>query len=132
MGNTTTGCNTYCFLKVFSVMLVDCMHGTHQLGSFPAITILPNPRSLTYSSSLSSSLLPSEHDQLFYLVHERVQVTKGSLDPHLWAYHLRITLKHLSLTLQQQNVKNHPILHAFLQEVWILCIISCSCSVVGC
>jgi len=55
---------------------------------------------------------------MFYLVHERVQVTKGSLDPHLWAYRFRITLDHLSQTLLHQNMKKKcPILHAFLQEV---------------
>jgi len=50
-------------------------------------------------------------------VYERVQLTKGSLDPHLWAYRFRITLEHLSQTLQQQNMKKCPVLHAFLQEV---------------
>jgi len=65
------------------------------------------------------SLIPSlEHDQLFYLVYERVQVTKGGLDPHLWAYRFRITLERLNQTLQQKNMKKKcPTLHAFLQEV---------------
>ena len=77
--------------------------------------------SYNFSSEFSflSSLIPSlEHDQLFYLVYERVQVVEGSLDPHLWAYRFCITLEHLSQTLQQQSMKKKcPILHAFLQEV---------------
>jgi len=63
-------------------------------------------------------LLPSEHDQLLCLVYERVQVAEGSIDPHLWAYRFRITLEHLSQTLQHQNMqKKCSILYAFLQEV---------------
>ena len=62
----------------------------------------------------------SEHDQLFYLVYERVQVVEESLDPHLWAYRSRITLEHLRQNLQQQNMKKKcPILHAFLQKVCV-------------
>lgn len=55
---------------------------------------------------------------MFYLMYERVQVAKESLEPHLWAYRSQITLEHLRQTLQQQNVKNKcPILCAFLQNV---------------
>ena len=67
-----------------------------------------------------SSAHSSEHDQLFYLVYERVQVVEGSLNPHLWAYRSRITLEHLRQNLQQQNMrKKCPILHAFLQKVCV-------------
>ena len=73
---------------------------------------------------LSSS---PEHDQLFYLVYEHLQVAEGSLDPHLWAYRSHITLEHLRRTLQQQNMrKKCPILYAFLQEV-CLCVCVCVC-----
>ena len=62
----------------------------------------------------------SEYDQLLYLVYEHVQVAEGNLDPHLWAYHSRITLEHLRQYLQQQNMREKcPILYAFLQEVCI-------------
>ena len=78
-----------------------------------------------YHHDNPSSAHSSEHDQLFYLVYERVQVVEESLDPHLWAYRSRITLEHLRQNLQQQNMKKKcPILHAFLQKV-------CVCVCVG-
>ena len=70
-----------------------------------------------------TSILFPEHDQLFCLVYEHVQVAEGSLDPHLWAYRSRITLEHLRQTLQQQNMrKKCTILYTFLQEV---CVCAC-------
>ena len=73
-----------------------------------------------YCHDNPSSAHSSEHDQLFYLVYERVQVVEGTLDPHLWAYRSRITLEHLRQNLQQQNMKKKcPILHAFLQKVCV-------------
>ena len=75
----------------------------------------------------SSAHSSSEHDQLFYLVYERVQVAEGSLDPRLWAYRSRITLEHLRQNLQWWNMKKKcPILHAFLQEVCV-CVCVCVC-----
>ena len=94
----------------------DCNRRTHYLklpSSLPSKpSLLPSYPKLPFSSP--------EHDQLFYLVYERVQVVEGSLDPHLWAYRSRITLEHLRQNLQQQNMKKKcPILHAFLQEVCV-------------
>ena len=75
----------------------------------------------------SSAHSSSEHDQLFYLMYEHVQVAKESLDPHLWVYHSRITLEHLRQNLQWWNMKKKcPILHAFLQEVCV-CVCVCVC-----
>ena len=59
-----------------------------------------------------------EQDQLFYLVYEKIRVTKGNLTPHLWTYRSRITLEHLNQTLQQQGKRDkYPILHHFLEKV---------------
>ena len=59
-----------------------------------------------------------DHDDLLYLVYERVRVSEDSLAPHLWTYRARITLEHLSQTLQQQsNTAKYPILLEFLKEV---------------
>ena len=60
-----------------------------------------------------------EHDQLFFLVYERMElVNKSSIQPHLWTYHSRITLEHLAQTLQEKKMKKeHPILYEFLQAV---------------
>ena len=84
---------------------------------------------IKYRHGNPSSAHSSEHDQLFYLVYERVQVVEGSLDPHLWAYRSRITLEHLRQNLQQQNMKKkYPILHEFLQEVCVcVCVCVCAC-----
>ena len=90
-------------------------------SSYPKVPP-PNPK-LLLSARTHYPKLPlssPEHDQLFYLVYECVQVAEGSLDPHLWAYRSRITLEHLRQNLQQQNMKKKcPILHAFLQEVCV-------------
>ena len=57
-----------------------------------------------------------DHDQLFYLVYERVKVSDDNLEPHLWTYRSRITLEHLRQTLQEKSIRaEFPILHAFLQ-----------------
>ena len=60
-----------------------------------------------------------EHDQLFFLVYERMElVNKSSIQPHLWTYHSRISLEHLVQTLQEKKMKkDHPILYEFLQAV---------------
>jgi hypothetical protein len=43
------------------------------------------------------------------------------MDPHLWSYRQRISLEHLTQTLQDKKMKEkHPILHDFLQMVCIL------------
>ena len=60
----------------------------------------------------------AEHDQLFYLVHEKVKVKSESLGPHLWTYRQKISLEHLGLTLKEEKLKKaYPILHVFLVEV---------------
>lgn len=60
----------------------------------------------------------AEHDQLFYLVYERVKVQEGNMDPHLWTYRQRISLEHLGQTLQERELKDrYPILHEFLLMV---------------
>ena len=65
---------------------------------------------------------PTLLDHLLYLVYERIPVKEGSLNPHLWTYRSRITLEHLSHTLQQQGMrKRYPILYHFLQEVSVYC-----------
>lgn len=59
----------------------------------------------------------NKEDHLLDLVYERIPVKEGSLNPHLWTYRSRITLEHLSHTLQQQGMrKRYPILYHFLQE----------------
>ena len=60
-----------------------------------------------------------EHDQLFYLVYERMELmNESSIQPHLWTYRSRITLEHLAQTLQEKKMKkDYPILHEFLQAV---------------
>lgn len=57
-------------------------------------------------------------DQLLCVAYERMELSGGFLDPHLWIYRTRITLDHLSLTLQQKGIKECPILHQFLNEVF--------------
>lgn len=59
-----------------------------------------------------------DHDQLFYLVYEKVAYKEESLEPHLWTYRSRITLEHLRQTLQEERMKEkYPILSEFLQAV---------------
>ena len=60
-----------------------------------------------------------EHDQLFFLVYEQMElVNKSSIQPHLWTYRSRISLEHLAQTLQEKKMKEkHPILYEFLQAV---------------
>lgn len=60
----------------------------------------------------------TEHDQLFYLMYEKVKVSEDNMEPHLWSYRQRISLEHLGQTLQEKKLKEkYPILHAFLQVV---------------
>ena len=60
-----------------------------------------------------------DHDQLFFLVYEKVKYMKDNLEPHLWTYRSRITLEHLRQSLHntQKLTKMYPILHEFLQAV---------------
>lgn len=78
------------------------------------------------------TILLSEHDQLFYLVYERIQVSRGSIFPHMWSFQSKITLEDLSQKVQEKSIQDgHPILHEFLQAVnlnytvinWLLMII---------
>ena len=68
---------------------------------------------------LRSVSFPSEHDRLFFLVYERVELmNQSSIQPHLWTYRSRITLDHLAQTLQEKKMKEkHPVLYEFLQAV---------------
>lgn len=59
-----------------------------------------------------------DHDQLFFLVYEKVKYTQDNLEPHLWTYRSRITLEHLRQSLHDKKLtKAYPILHEFLQAV---------------
>ena len=59
-----------------------------------------------------------EHDQLFYLVYERMQVSKENIIPHMWTFQSKITLESLTQKVQEKSIKEqHPILHEFLQAV---------------
>lgn len=59
-----------------------------------------------------------DHDQLFYLVYEKVKVSEVNMEPHLWSYRQRISLEHLGQTLLEKKLKvKYPILHEFLQKV---------------
>lgn len=63
-------------------------------------------------------LLDIDHDQLFYLVYEKVKYAEDSLEPHLWTYRSRVTLEHLRQTIQEKETKDkHPVLYEFLQTV---------------
>ena len=71
---------------------------------------------LLYLSSIIFILL--EHDQLFYLVYERMQVSEGSIIPHMWTFQSKITLESLTQKIQEKSIKDqHPILYEFLQAV---------------
>lgn len=60
----------------------------------------------------------TDHDQLFYLVYEKVKVSEGNMEPHLWSYRQRISLEHLGQTLLEKKLKvKYPILYEFLQKV---------------
>ena len=60
----------------------------------------------------------TDHDQLFFLVYEKMAINSNSMEPHLWSYRQRISLEHLGQTLQEQKLKEKfPILHEFLQAV---------------
>ena len=60
--------------------------------------------------------LQTDHDHLFYIIHEKVSVPPKAILPHLWTYRSRITLEHLFQTLQTKK-GTCPILHEFLQQV---------------
>ena len=78
--------------------------------SMTCIALIYNPR----------YYFTSEHDQLFYLVYEKVKVNKDNMEPHLWSYRQRISLEHLRQTLQEKKLKEKcHILHEFLQVVSI-------------
>lgn len=63
-------------------------------------------------------LIFSEHDQMFYLVYEQMQVSKGDLRPLMWTFHSRITLESFTQKVQEKSIKDqHPILFDFLQAV---------------
>lgn len=59
-----------------------------------------------------------EHDQLFYLVYERMQVSEGNIAPHVWTFRSKITLENLTQKVQEKRIKDqHPILYEFLLAV---------------
>ena len=72
-------------------------------------------------SSTRLSIVPLcyvDHDQLFFLVYEKVKYTKDNLEPHLWTYRSRITLEHLRQSFHDKKLmKTYPILYEFLQAV---------------
>ncbi len=69
---------------------------------------------MTMHTSLSDQALT----KLLCVVHEQVGAVQGNIMPHLWTYRSRITLEHLSLTIQQENLKDdYPMLFEFLQQV---------------
>ena len=58
------------------------------------------------------------HSRMFYLVYEKAEVSSGSLEPHLWSYHQKISLEHIGQTIQEKKLNDKcPILHEFLQMV---------------
>ena len=73
---------------------------------------MPNTTSVHVSLSVVNN-------QLLCVVYERLELVSGLLDPHLWTYRTRITLDHLSLTLQQRGMQECPILQQFLKEVCV-------------
>ena len=80
----------------------------------------PGGEASIVSGIVNNLVYPSnlEHDQLFYLVYERMKVSEGSIEPHLWSYRQRVSLDHLGQTLQEKNLREkYPILHEFLQVV---------------
>ena len=72
------------------------------------------------SLSINCSCYYADHDQLFYLVYEKVNVSEDNMQPHLWSYRQRISLEHLGQTLLEKKLKvKYPILHDFLQRVCV-------------
>jgi len=59
----------------------------------------------------------SEHDDLFFMIYEKLPVRTGDVQPALWRYRARITLEHLSHALQQSTNKSLAILKEFLRLV---------------
>ena len=60
--------------------------------------------------------LHADLKQLFFVIHERVNIPPTALTPHLWSYRSRITLEHLSQVVSTQK-ETSPILHEFLTKV---------------
>ena len=61
---------------------------------------------------------------LLLVVYEKQELKdESNILPHLWSYRSRISLQHLQLTLDQQNMaKKCPLLHMFLAEVRMNCL----------
>lgn len=57
-----------------------------------------------------------EHDRLFYVVHEKVQLPPNEVQPHLWSFRSRITLEHL-LQILHTRKETYAILNEFLEQV---------------
>ena len=56
-----------------------------------------------------------DHANLINVVNER---TEESFENNLWVYRSRVTLEHLTHTLQQKEmIDKYPILHEFLHTV---------------
>lgn len=69
-----------------------------------------------------ATLYSLAHDQLLHLVYEKVAVTEGKIEPHLWTYRNGVSLEHLGQTLQGKNLKvKHPVLHEFIEKVVFKC-----------
>ena len=68
--------------------------------------------------SILETIFILEHDQLFYLVYERMQISEGNVVPHLWTFQSKITLETLTQKVQEKRIKDqHPILYEFLSAV---------------
>ena len=65
----------------------------------------------------------SGYDELFLMIHERIPVHAGDIQPAMWRYRARITLEHLAHALQQNNDKTLVILKEFLRLVSMTIII---------
>lgn len=63
--------------------------------------------------------IPAEHDQLFHLVYERVEVKEDSMEPHFWSYRQQISLENLGLSLRDKKSGN-SILFEFLRVVSVV------------
>ena len=63
--------------------------------------------------------LYSEHDDLFFMIYEKLPVCTGDVQPALWRYRARITLEHLAHALQQSTNKSLTLLKEFLRLVSI-------------
>ena len=59
----------------------------------------------------------SGHDDLFFMIYEKISVHAGDIQPAMWRYRSRITLEHLAHALQQNTDKTLVILKEFLRLV---------------